>query len=347
MNNYPKVLISYFFGPGSIPLGASCARALKSLGSDVYCFDCASDSPVERYILKYADKITKAAGLERIAAKARWRNPDYRQRLLERAVSDFKPDILLLMRGHWFEQDFIEHLKKSYGVKKVVGWWVKGPKWFDLMLAEAGQCDYYFCIHKEGYGPSDINHLPALAVDEVLYRRMGDDITRDTRNIVFVGGYTAERQEILGSLKGYPLSIYGTNWFKKNLFNAGMLRMIKKSGVWDEDLVRLYNEAKIVLNVSSWNTAKLSGLNLRIFDVPACGAFLLTDYSEELREYFTPGEDIETFSDIDELKDKIEYYLKNCGVRERIARNGYRKVLQLGTFKDKMIDLLNRVWFNK
>ena len=77
-----------------------------------------------------------------------------------------------------------------------------------------------------------------------------------------------------------------------------------------EELVGLYNKTKIALNISQWDTASLSGLNLRIFDIPACGAFLLTDYSDALAEYFKPGEEIETFKDIAELKDKLSYYLK-------------------------------------
>ena len=122
--------------------------------------------------------------------------------------------------------------------------------------------------------------------------------------------------------------------------------MIKASGIWGEDLVELYNTSKISLNISAWDTGNFSGLNFRVMDVPTCGSFLLTDYSDDLQEYFKPGRDIETFRDKEELADKVSYYLKNDRERERIAISGYEKALSLGTIKDKMAVLLSSVWIN-
>lgn len=350
MKKNPRIIISYFFGSNSIPLGMSCARALQALGYEVSCFNSGITSPMERSVFKPVNKILCNLGLKQIdiSANSRWNNQNFRQNLLEKTVVEFKPDILFVIRGHGFDGEFLKYLKGKYSINKIVGWWVKGPKWFDLMLSEAKFYDHFFCIHKEGYKKEDnIHYFPALAVDDILYRRSPENLQAQyAHDIVFVGGWTKKRQNILKELTGYPIAIYGSKWTRKNIFNYRLLNLIKDDGIWGEELVKLYNNARIALNISQWDTAVFSGLNLRIFDIPACGAFLLTDYSDDIREYFKLGEEIETFSTTDELKDKLTYYLKNGAERERIALNGHRKILSLGTYKDKMGELLNTVWFN-
>lgn len=43
----PRVLISYFFGRETIPLGASCAAGFRELGWDMHCFNSQEESPEE------------------------------------------------------------------------------------------------------------------------------------------------------------------------------------------------------------------------------------------------------------------------------------------------------------
>lgn len=349
MKRYPKVLISYFFGSNSIPLGFSCTRALKVLGCEVLCFNSGIDSQMDRFFLKPINKLFWNIGFKLIdiSKNLPWNNQNFRQKLLEKTVIEFKPDILLVLRGHGFDREYLIYLKEKYKIKKIVGWWVKGPKWFDLMLSEARIYDHYFCIHREGYTEKDkICYLQAVAIDDSLYRRFSPNQRQYKQDIVFVGGWTKKRQEILENLTKFSIAIYGPKWRRKNIFNFRFKQMIKDKGIWGENLVRLYNSTKIALNISAWSTEKFSGLNLRVFDIPACGSLLITEYSDELREYFKFGEEIETFRDINELNDKLSYYLKNDLERERIALNGYKKTLSLGTFRDKMITWLNKVWFN-
>ena len=118
--------------------------------------------------------------------------------------------------------------------------------------------------------------------------------------------------------------------------------MVKASRIWGEDLIALYNSAKIVLNISSWDPTR-SGLNLRVFDVPATGAFLLTDYSEELAQHFELGGELDSFSTPQELRKKIIHYLSHGQERTEIAKAGYQKVLRLESYTDKMRNLLKMV----
>jgi spore maturation protein CgeB len=73
-----------------------------------------------------------------------------------------------------------------------------------------------------------------------------------------------------------------------------------------------------------------------VFDVPATGAFLLTDYSPELEEHFAIGQEIVCYRDVEELRDKARYFLAHDSEREAIARRGYEKALKLPTIADRV-----------
>ncbi|HDH53120.1 MAG TPA: hypothetical protein ENH24_01380, partial [Nitrospirae bacterium] len=289
MNKSPKIIISYFFGPSSIPIGSSCAQALKELGCNVFCFNSGIESSMDRFFFKPANKVIQAGGFRNIniSRGSPHNNQNYRQDLLEKAVKEFRPDILFVLRGNGYDCDYITYLKEEYKIKKIVGWWVKGPKWFDLMHLESKGYDHYFCIHREGYtDKTEISYLPALAVDSYNYRLQYSHDQRPYRHeVVFVGGWYQRRQEFLEGLKDFRVSLYGPKW-KKKILNRRIYRMVKASSIWGEDLIELYNTAKISLNISAWDTGNFSGLNFRVMDVPTCGSFLLTDYSDDLREYF-------------------------------------------------------------
>jgi spore maturation protein CgeB len=344
----PRVLISYFFGKETIPLGASCAAGFRELGWEVHCFNSQAESPVNRYFLKWVNKFIRFFGLRSVDVSRRtpWGNHNYRQLQLEKAVATFHPDILLVIRGNSFDNEVIQRLKSHYGIKHTVGWWVKDPRTSNEMLEDSRIYDHYFCIHRFGYGEKDnIHYLPALGVDRALYRPLpGEKIYR--HEVVFVGGWSPRRQEMMDALLDLPVEIYGPGWRKRrNWFNPKLREKVKASRIWGEDLIVLYNQAKIVLNITSWDPNR-TGLNLRVFDVPATGAFLLTDYSEELAQHFKLGVELDSFSTPEELRQKIIHYLSHDPERTIIAKAGYQAVLGLESYTDKMRNLLEMIEVN-
>ncbi len=344
----PRVLISYFFGKETIPLGASCAAGFRELGWDVHCFNSQAESPVDRYFLKWVNKLIRMFGLRSadVSRNTPWGNHNYRQQQLEKAVAAFRPDVLLVIRGNSFDAEVIRRLKDHYAIRHTVGWWVKDPRAGNEMQQDARIYDHYFCIHRFGYEEKDnIHYLPALGVDRALYRPLpGEKTCR--HEVVFVGGWSARRQEFVEKLLDLPLEIYGPGWRKRrNWFNPQLREKVKANRIWGEELIVLYNQARIVLNISSWDPGR-SGLNLRVFDVPATGAFLLTDHSAELAQHFDLGQEVETFATPEELRAKIIYYLGHDQAREDVARNGYAKVLGFESYTDKMQLLLKTIGEN-
>lgn len=71
--------------------------------------------------------------------------------------------------------------------------------------------------------------------------------------------------------------------------------------------------------------------NMRTFEVPGCGSFLLTERTKEQAEFFVEGKEIECFGDLSELVKKIEYFLEKPEQRLAVAKRGREKVLKVHT----------------
>jgi len=351
MGRNNRILISYFFGDDMIPLGASCARAFRQLGYDVYCFNSQMESGLERTllrpILRPVNKLLRAIGSKaKVGSGLPISQVNYKKAMIRKAVSEFRPKWVFIIRSHQFvDEELVEGLKRDYGVEKVLAWCVDGPMDFPGLLEDRAIYDHYFCTHRYGYDPGAdrIQYLPAYGMDFSQYRNLFVNSRRQYKHeIVFVGGYNRRRQEILSGLLHLPIEIYG-KWKRKSRFNLALRKRLKAKGIWGEELVSLYNTSKIVLNVSGWDPSQYSGLNLRVFDVPATGAFLVTDYSPELDEYYRVGEEIVCFNSKEELADKLVYFLKNEGKRESIALKGYERALRLPTIGDRMKSIIEAV----
>jgi spore maturation protein CgeB len=109
---------------------------------------------------------------------------------------------------------------------------------------------------------------------------------------------------------------------------------------WSE-MPAVFRESRINLNFTIPNIK--SGIPLRVWDVLGSKGFLLTDYQAEIPMYFTEGEDLVCFDGTEDLKEKAEYYLAHDEERRRIASNGYRKVKENHTVKDRIQTILSVV----
>ena len=142
------------------------------------------------------------------------------------------------------------------------------------------------------------------------------------------------RIEMVRSLKDFPLSLWGdeAEWgsFQLGLKNRGRVSYFK-------NMPKVFNGSGINLNISRIQQRK--GTNQRVFDVPACKAFVLTDYKEELEELFDLGKDIVTFRSFDDLKEKIRFF-SDPSKRSSFIEQGHIRVLSTHTYVHRMGEVL-------
>ena len=151
-------------------------------------------------------------------------------------------------------------------------------------------------------------------------------------DVVFVGGVSK-----LHSNRWDILEILANRYEKFGFYGIGMkdvperYSFIKKymGDVWSHSYAKILNQSKIAINLMLDSFHELpSGVNQRTFEIPACGTFQLSEHTDNLKKFFVLEEDVVTFKNTDEMIEKIDYYLKNDKVRERIALNGHKKSLQ-------------------
>lgn len=81
----------------------------------------------------------------------------------------------------------------------------------------------------------------------------------------------------------------------------------------------------------------------RVFEVPACGGFLLTQPAENLGDYLTPGVDCATFETIDDLVDQVRYYLAHEEERLAAADSGYQRVVNEHTYAKRFEEIFKHI----
>lgn len=342
-----SVLISYFFGPDMIPLGVSCASAFRDFGYEVRCFNSQIESKWERALLKPLNKLSRAVGHKReIGRSLSISKINFKRQMIKKAAREFRPKWVFIIRAHEFvDAKLVRELKEQCGVEKVFAWRVDGPLDSPGLLNDARLYDCYFCSHRHGYDAlaDGIHFMPVYGMDFSIFRNLQPGSSRNySHDLVLVGGHNIRRQQFVNQLLDLPLEIYG-KWSKQTRFNFALKKHLAGKGIWGEPLLQLYNSSKIVLNITNWDPARYVALNQRVFDVPATGTFLLTDYSPELEEHYKIGEEIVCFSDVEDLKDKARYYLANDAQREEVARKGYARALTLPTVADRVRAIIQKV----
>lgn len=106
-----------------------------------------------------------------------------------------------------------------------------------------------------------------------------------------------------------------------------------------EELPHVYYHTHININV--FHAQCVNSANPRVYDVLAAGGFLLTEYKPVLEDEFTIGAHLDTYTTLDELREKTEYYLSHEDEREAIARAGQKKVLAECTYRDRVQVILD------
>lgn len=135
-----------------------------------------------------------------------------------------------------------------------------------------------------------------------------------------------------------------------DIYTASDTRLLPKLN--DHGTIMTHTQMPIVFNRSIINinpTSKpiRSGIPLRIFDILACGGFVLSNYQKDLLEIFSTGEDLDIYSSIDELKDKIGYYLSHKKFCSEISHAGYEKVLKCHTYPIRLQEMFELAYHKK
>ena len=109
----------------------------------------------------------------------------------------------------------------------------------------------------------------------------------------------------------------------------------------DRDYVRCLANARIGLGLLSKYCQ--DEFTTRSFEIPAAGTMLIAERTEEHQDLFEEGKEAEFFATLEELSDKISFYLKNDQARCRIAEKGRLKTLSCYHWKHVLVPVVEVV----
>lgn len=146
-----------------------------------------------------------------------------------------------------------------------------------------------------------------------------------------------ERIRVIERLAGQ----YSIHLYTKSPFKAG--ENIKLCGAVDyqREMPLVFHNSKINLQITSKTIE--TGISQRVLDILACGGFCLANYQPEIAEYFEDGRELVMYTDMQDLIQKADWYLKHDDERTAIARAGCEKVKEQFSMKDRLAYILETV----
>ena len=132
----------------------------------------------------------------------------------------------------------------------------------------------------------------------------------------------------------------GSSEFLDTLTNHSDGGVGNQNGFNSKEHTEFLNKGLMVIQNSRWGE-----VTRRIFEGMACGKMVLCDRLHEnkkLHELFIDGEDIVYYDDIVDCINKMNKYHEDGVERERIAKNGYNKVLENHTQKQRVEFLIEK-----
>lgn len=167
------------------------------------------------------------------------------------------------------------------------------------------------------------------------------DCMDELRQKVLWEANTRFRLNVVASLADCDLRIYGNEaWLA--LLAPEIAQRCFRGVLRFKHLGEVYRNARISLNIHSLQS--YTCLNVRDFDVPASGGFLLSDWLPHADEVFKPGfigdlplgdesaQEVFFYRTIAEMKQLVEYFLRNEDRRQACIERARQRVLLEHTY---------------
>jgi len=336
--------------------------------------DSSSYSPLNPYFVEPLDELSRECGYEftfvdeadffpskaslpamiyrKIVGEPWWSR---RQRLLNRRLFEsaqlFKPNLVILVNGKYLSPATLRRIKDTTGA--LLANYATDDPWnptvttryfrdavgiYDIYatpkkaamsdLASAGCKTVIRCL--SAYKPSV--HYPEASTTAEEKQRYGCDVA-------FIGSCDPARIDyfhtLIRELPNVRLHIYGAGGWER----YPALRPYTKGIVLGRDFRIALASAKIALNFIRHKNR--DDHSERTFQIPACGAFMLAERTDEQLKLLVADREAAYFQTPQELVERVRYYLNRNAERETIALAGHCRVTTGGnTCKDRLLEII-------
>lgn len=256
---------------------------------------------------------------------------NWEQEVLRLQIEQYRPDVLLLSDSYLFDSSFLRSL--SYRPSVILGWAGEYiPETVDWSGFDAILSNFYYSLMRAyRYGARATERFSpgftAWLADETA-------VQEPVFDVVFVGQWTSLHHHRNNLISALAREACHNKTFSLGLYISGDPRImppevtaLNQGGVFGLAMHRALKSGRIAMNFGLGKEFQEAG-NMRILESTGSGVFLLHEYMPNIREYFEPGYELETFGDEREMLDKIRYYLAFPDKRQAIAGRGQERCMR-------------------
>lgn len=330
-------------GPDYFGYTESVARAFLAVGYRAEILN--YDNPIHpfRGLNKLRFKLAPDKEQLKRANREQWQ-PEVRA-----CFDSVKPDIVFILNGDLLTPDTLDHFR-AHG-SKVVVWMFDNINRFPLCIDNLGHTDLFCCfdsadvckLRAEGH---QVMFLPQ-ACDTARYHTLAD--VKHDIDILFVGnmwGYERRKELLLDIIRRYGerynVQIYGRwEYLTKNplgCIHRPYPQTIHNCIISPEEVNRLYNRARIVLNIH--HEAQADGANPKVYEICGAGAYQICNRNPYIDTIY-PHDAIGLYSNEEELFDRIDYALAHD--MTALAASAHQVVAEAHTFKARIETVLDHI----
>jgi spore maturation protein CgeB len=268
-----------------------------------------------------------------------------------------RPDLVLALDGMDFGTEQVQQIRMN-GIRTAI-WFTDDPYYTDVTSTLAPLYDNVFTLERncvpfyQQLGCTRTYYLP-LGVNPASYRPRNPRLSL-RGDVCFIGSAYWNRVEVfkavLPQIAHRSFRISGLWWDR--LPDYGRWKERIEVGRWMPPLetAEYYNAHKIAINVhrshddETFNrntTAKILPVspNPRTFEISASGTLQIVDARDDVAQYYTPGEEIVTYTSAEDLTAKVNYYLEHEEERQIISLRALARTLREHTYASRLRQLL-------
>lgn len=242
-------------------------------------------------------------------------------------VLSFKPDVIFICAGGLtFKPSTMDKLKKYC---TVIGVTLSDPDVFPSVSKFASEFD----IHTTN-SPLSYEEYKKLGMDNTFYMPFGIDSRffqsrepdeKYQSDVSIIGHYRPYRLEIAKELlQRFEAKIFGRGW-----------PIPTEGPVYDEEWFKAMYSTNIIINFPTTG-AGYTNVKVGVFEAAATGRLILTEYFEEMENFFEYDKEIVGYKDKDDLMSKIDYYIKHPVEARKIALAGQKRCMEHHTWKMRL-----------
>jgi spore maturation protein CgeB len=285
-----------------------------------------------------------------------FREEHWRAEIPQRQIQSYRPDILFLGAISEYWGTFLEQVRNSCG--RVFLWiasalQARPPQWVDCILTSFPH--YAKQFREEGIAS---RYFQVACFDPEI-RKVLPDLERDI-DVGFVGSFImgthSRRMEMLSYLAnhGLEVKIWGSIIdgglpkhpvrFYRYLQSQRRIRPLKKyfhhEPVFGMEMYALLSRFHLSPNIHE-DVAGNVASNMRLFETTGCGALLVTDNLPYLGNFFEIGREVVVYDNLDDLVNKVQFYLAHKDAAEEIASYGRERTLHDHTSNARAKELIS------